>query len=282
MCAETYTGPGNRNPSCPALDNTTIFLNCSQPADRRPTDAQSDSSELGSPYVEQSSSTARSIDTTGMQIIRRPLQDAGIPTDIINVIMHSWRDSTLKQYDHYIAKWMQFCVKGLCDPLRPTVKDLLMFLHSLYNKGMSYSSLNTARSAISNLDVNVERKANHVPVGRHYLVSKYLKGVFNEVKPGPKCRSIWSVDPVLEFLSSLWPLDKLPLKELTLKLVLLIALKTGQRCQTLTLLDISAEYMVKTGNCYRFTLTEHIKQDRPGAVFVCTNILLKNCVCIKH
>ena len=34
-------------------------------------------------------------------------------------------------------------------------------------------------------------------------------------KPVPKYRSIWSVDPVLDYLFSLWPLDKLPLKELS-------------------------------------------------------------------
>ena len=132
---------------------------------------------------------------------------------------------------------------------------------------MSYSSLNTARSAVSNLDFDIGQNPNHVSIGKHFLVSKYLKGVFHEIKPVPKYRSIWSVDPVLDYLFSLWPLDKLPLKELSLKLVLLVALTTGQRCQTLTFLDISAEYMAKSVDCYRFSLTEHIKQDRPGRVF---------------
>ena len=132
---------------------------------------------------------------------------------------------------------------------------------------MSYSSLNTARSAVSNLDFDIGQNPNHVSIGKHFLVSKYLKGVFHEIKPVPKYRSIWSVDPVLDYLFSFWPLDKLPLKELSLKLVLLVALTTGQRCQTLTFLDISAEYMAKSVDCYRFSLTEHIKQDRPGRVF---------------
>ena len=73
-----------------------------------------------------------------------------------------------------------------------------MFLHSLYRKGMSYSSLNTARSAVSNHDLG--QNPNHVSIGKHFLVSKYLKGVFHEIKPVPKYRSIWSVDPVLDYL----------------------------------------------------------------------------------
>ena len=65
----------------------------------------------------------------------------------------------------------------------------------------------------------------------------------------------------------MWPLEKLSLKELTLKLVTLIALTTGQRCQTLTFLDLSDAYMSKTDDSYRFSLTDHVKQDRPGKVF---------------
>ncbi len=142
-----------------------------------------------------------------------------------------------------------------------------MFLHSLYTKGMSYSSLNTARSAISNLGLTPEASQSNVPIGRHLLVCRYLKGVFNELKPVPKYHATWSVDPVLDYLSTLWPLDRLSLKEVTLKLVILIALTTRQRCQTLTFLDISSEYMHKMENSYRFVLTEHVKQNRPGNVF---------------
>jgi hypothetical protein len=61
-----------------------------------------------------------------------------------------------------------------------------MFLHSLYTKGMSYSSLNTARSAIYNLGLTPEASQSYVPIGRHLLVCRYLKGVFNELKPVPK------------------------------------------------------------------------------------------------
>ena len=52
------------------------------------------------------SSTSGSTEATGMQIIRRSLKGADIPPAVTNVIMHSWRHSTHKQYDHYIAKWV--------------------------------------------------------------------------------------------------------------------------------------------------------------------------------
>ena len=83
----------------------------------------------------------------------------------------------------------------------------------------------------------------------------------------PKYNNIWSVDTVLDYLSLFWPLDEISLKELTLKLVMLIALTTGQRSQTLTFLDISEQFMQRNEKCFNFALTEHLKQDKPGKVF---------------
>ncbi len=40
---------------------------------------------------------------------------------------------------------------------------------------MSYSSLNTARSAISNLGLTPEASQSYVPIGRHLLVLKFVR-----------------------------------------------------------------------------------------------------------
>ena len=74
------------------------------------------------------------------------------------------------------------------------------------------------------------------------------------------------MDTVLDYLSLFWPLHKINLKELTLKFVMLIALTTGRRCQTLTFLNTSEQYMQKNDTCFNFALTEHLKQDKPGKV----------------
>ncbi|CAH3165392.1 unnamed protein product, partial [Porites lobata] len=140
-----------------------------------------------------------------MQVIRRSLQESEISPDIVDIIMHSWRDSTQKQYKVYINKWLQFC------------------------KWLELFSLNTARSAVSNIGMSDNDAPSHTPVGKHFLVCRYLRGVFNKLKPVPKYNNIWSVDTVLDYLSLFWPLHEINLKELTLKLVMLIALTTGQR-----------------------------------------------------
>ena len=90
-----------------------------------------------------------------------------------------------------------------------------------------------------------------------------MKGIFQEKPPRPKYTEIWDVSIVLSYLQSLSPVDKLPLKELTLKLVVLILLVSGQRGQTVHLLSI--DHMVSVNSCYTFQIVDHLKQSRPGA-----------------
>jgi len=80
--------------------------------------------------------------------------------------------------------------------------------------------------------------------------------------PRPKYTDIWDMSIVLSHPQSLSPLHRLSLKELTLKLLLLILLLSGQRGQTLHLLSI--DHMVFSHNCYTFEIVEHSKQSRPG------------------
>lgn len=67
---------------------------------------------------------------------------------------------------------------------------------------------------------------------------------------------------MLKFLSTLIPKEKLPFKELTHKLDMLVALATAQRGQTLQLLDIGS--MVEEPTAYTFLLHEHVEQARSG------------------
>ena len=147
-----------------------------------------------------------------MQIIGQSLQHLGMSSDIVEVIVQSWRDSTRKQYKVYISKWLQFCCEGPHDPLHPSVRFFLSFLHSLFQKDLSYSALNTARSAVSSIDINVSDVHNLTPVGKHFLVCHYLKGVFYKIKPVPRYNNISSVDTVLDHLSLFWPFDEINLK----------------------------------------------------------------------
>jgi len=83
-----------------------------------------------------------------------------------------------------------------------------------------------------------------------------MKGIAKGSPPTPRYQST--------YLASMSPLDKLALKMLPLKLVMLIALVSAQRGQSLHILDIGPGCMKEVPDGYEFLLTAHIKQSRPG------------------
>ena len=79
-----------------------------------------------------------------------------------------------EQYQTYINKWLNYCCERALDLLHPSVADVIQFLTTLFETNLSYSSLNTARSALSTF-ITVDG----IPIGSHPLVVRFLKGVFN-------------------------------------------------------------------------------------------------------
>ena len=158
------------------------------------------------------------IDYAGMSPVWQSFQDKGISEAAAKLIMASWRDGTKKQYSTYITKWQKFCNQRQISHIQPSVVSVLDFLTLLYQQGLTYSAINTARSALSSY-ITLE---NGTCVGQHPLVSRLMKGIFQEKPPRPKYTEIWDVSIVLSHLRSLSPVDKLSLKELTLKLIVLI------------------------------------------------------------
>ena len=134
----------------------------------------------------------------------------------------------------------------------------LEFLLQLFKKGLGYSALNTARSALSCIIAPV----NMASFGAQPLVIRFLKGVYDTRPSVPRYVETWDVKVVLKFLSNLHPPSKLSLRELTLKLVMLVSLVSGQRGQSIQLLDINC--MSQTETTYTFVITQNVKQSRPG------------------
>ena len=62
--------------------------------------------------------------------------------------------STIKQYEVYLKKWVNFCEGRKLDPMQLHEKAVVRFLTDLSNKGESYSAFNLARSALSTILCN--------------------------------------------------------------------------------------------------------------------------------
>ena len=153
--------------------------------------------------------------------------------------------------------WRRFCSDNNVNPLSPDLGEALDFLVSLLDKGLEYSAVNTARCALSSVLCLYDNKV----FGKHHLVIKFMKGVFNKFPPQARYSASWNVQDALVWLRYLSPVKKLTLKSLSLKLVLLMALVSAQRCQTLHLLDL--KYLTK-GAEYKFAFASPLKHSKPG------------------
>ncbi len=173
--------------------------------------------------------------------------------------MASRGDSTQLQYRTYLNRWFEYCNNVSVDPYTASVNTALNFLSNLYTNGLSYSAINTARSALSSvLDVT----DGATPFGQLPLVKRFMKGVF-QLRPAlPRYNSIWDVKTVFDYFRSQPPIADLTLKELSSRLAFLLSLCSGQRCQTIRSLRIDC--MQVTDNSYTFHINTKQKQTRPG------------------
>ena len=93
---------------------------------------------------------------------------------------------------------------------------------------------------------------NSICVGTHPFISRLMKGIFNLCPPCPRYVQTWDVSVVLRYLKFLSPAPLLSMKNLTLKLVMLMALMSLSRANLLPKLDL--RFRVFKGDCVLFTL----------------------------
>ena len=133
-------------------------------------------------------------------------------------------------------------------------------MSELFSAGIGYSGINTAKSAISSI-VNV---ISNKDIGNHVLVTRFMKGIFNKKPSLPRYNVTWNVALVLKHLSSV-DNNSCSLRNLSKKLVMLLALTTGQRCQTLLAIDIRNVDL--EDDCVKIRIGNLLKQSSPSNHF---------------
>lgn len=255
---ESGTRQSNRSYSSPSLANSTVVHNPPSSTCGLPYSPSSVQYSPGTTSQQCSTSTQETITTNSLQSLRESLKHKDISGKAAEIILCSWSKGTQRQYKPYIKRWSDFCSQWKTDPYDPPVNTFLDFLVQLHEKGLSYTTINTARSAIS----AVTLPKNNMTIGNHPIVSRFMKGIYKSTPPTPRYKSTWDVQPVLTYLSSFKVAKELDLKALTLKMVMLVALVSAQRGQSLHMLDINC--MKEVPNGFEFVLPEHVKQSRPG------------------
>jgi hypothetical protein len=136
-----------------------------------------------------------------MSIVRQNLENEGISDKASKIILSSWRSSTKKQYATYIKKWLNFYSQRHINSLKPSLSSVLDFLTDLFESGLTYSSINCARSALSAFGVMLKG----VTVGCNATIIRFMKGVYNLRPTEVRYCKTWDVSKVLVFLRKLTP-----------------------------------------------------------------------------
>ena len=156
--------------------------------------------------------------------LREKFRQTGVSGQALDILMAAWKDGTQAQYQGYLKQWRSFCMGRDIDMFTPQVSEVLDFLTTLFDKGLGYSALNTARSSLSSV-INIEGR----PVGEHQIVVKFMKGVFNLRPSKPRTNYTWDPQIVLDYLKTLSPVKDIDYKLLTYKAVTLLWILSGQR-----------------------------------------------------
>ena len=213
-----------------------------------------------SPSQPGTAPTETQTDLGCLDVIRKTLSNKGFSKQAIDIICASWTAGTEKQYKGVWDKWSGWCHKRQIDLLQASVIQVVEFLTDCYHEGKGYSTINTYRSALSTTlcSMNDDRDS----LGSHPLIARLLKGVYILRPPTPRYSSTWDVSKVTDYLKTLAPLRELSLKLLTLKTVMLCALASAQRQQTLSALDLN--FRKESRDSISFVVTDRLKTSRPG------------------
>ena len=150
-----------------------------------------------------------------------------------------------------------FCSERQIDKINPSVGNVVAFLTDLYDEGLSYSAINTAKSMLSSVFEIIHKR----DIGKEVLIRRFMKGIFHLRPVIPKTIFTWDVKVVLKFLSSLED-NKLTLRMISVKLALLLVLTTGQRCQTIH--AILLKNMEFGKNDIKIRIGDLLKQTKPN------------------
>ena len=207
------------------------------------------STARGQPTLAQSttadSPNAREAASDGLSTIRESYRRHGLTTAAVNVIMQSWRAGTVAQYRPYIDLWVRFASRR-CDSLSPPPKEVVEFLADLYTKKYTYNQICMARSAVS----SVASAGSENSMGKHPLVRRFMKGLFELEPQFPRYKFVWDVSVLFRYFRMLDEPKNLTLNLLGKKLAALICiLAGGQRCQTIHAIDVLHIKIVE-GFCY--------------------------------
>lgn len=179
----------------------------------------------------------------------------GVSEKSAKILLHSITSSTMKQYEGYLKGWIKFAAEKNIDIFSFKNTDLIEYLTFKFNeKDISYSTLNSIRSAVSLISKN--------DYSKDPLLNKFFRSVYHERAPKPKYSSIWDPETIFSYVERLNTLKSLKLKEISEIVVSLLAIATAHRLQTFALINIENIEISSTN--LKIKIPSRIKTSKPG------------------
>lgn len=99
-------------------------------------------------------------------------------------------------------------------------------------------------------------------IGQDHRIKKFCRGIAKKRPPKPKYDVTWDPKIVIDYFSKGNPNEELSLKELSQKLITLLALTTGHRFQTFSVINL--QDIRKTDKYIEIKISARIKTSGPG------------------
>lgn len=257
---EGQTGSGESGHGLPVLAKSALVPGAHGPGLRRsPRNLPGRGPSLVLSRRSESTLPQQELQADRLEIVREGLRKRGLPEDVVKLLLEGNRQTTRSAYQTAWNNWTRWCSGRDRDPLSCDLATVLSFLTESLSQGMAYRTINVLRSMLSSTLGPVEG----YPIGRHPLVLRLMKGVYNIRPPAPKYNQTWDVEVVLSSFRRI-PNEGLSFAALSYKLVTLLALATMLRVSELASIDASSIRFDNDG--VAFNLTKPRKAQRDGSL----------------
>lgn len=113
-----------------------------------------------------------------LQSVGKIIRLSTLSKEAENICRASLAESTQSQYNQHMRDFINYCQRvGIHDHLCVHATTGVEHLTTLFKKGLSYGTINSARSALSQHVALLDNP--NMDLGIHPLVNKFMKGLTN-------------------------------------------------------------------------------------------------------
>ncbi len=202
-------------------------------------------------------SSTRALEVVGMAHTGPRAVMNVLPVEVQETIASARAPATRKLYSSKWGVFESWCLARAIDPVNCPVGPVLEFLQERLTAGAAATTLRVYIAAIA-----ARRELDEVPLGRHRMVSAFMRGVRRLRPVRPTAVPSWDLSVVLEGLvtAPFEPLESAS-ERITLKVALLLALTSVKRVGDLQAFSVSETYMDFAPGLVKVTL-----RPRPGYI----------------